>query len=313
MMEKVDAQPAKHGGESPLLSALERHWMPTVLIVCAPAFVYVGWFALSKVSDDPVHWGQFGDFVGGIVGTAVGLVTLAFLIATVRMQRRMVLLASQQLTTSQKELRDTTTALKQQVFEALFFKMIDQVRLAALSGSTVGAQGESIPPAGPVSRACLTALERSLPLGPTASADQINRAMTQVAECLKGNPSWPEPFFRLIYHTLKLVHYSGLPELDRVRYASLFRSQFTNAELICLYINLQTDAAAGLRPYIDFYGMLKHMPRLPGITRSTLVTRGPLSMSAFQSHEDRIAFGVQPDKSIRLPADAETSTPAQAS
>ncbi len=71
-------------------------------------------FDFDKLSADPAEWGQFGDFIGGIVNPSVGLVTIILLVLT--------------LLSQQKELREQRMQAAKQSFEQTFFAWIDNYR-----------------------------------------------------------------------------------------------------------------------------------------------------------------------------------------
>lgn len=68
------------------------------------------------------------------------------------------------------------------------------------------------------------------------------------------------PYFRSFYHLLKRIHNSGLPAVERVEYASIVRSILTLSDLQLIAINCTTERGDGLRPLLEGYGMLKHLP-----------------------------------------------------
>lgn len=79
-------------GKLPLLARVIRSavlnwpfWFVVGVFAVATSF-YRDQFGTSRSSDAAV-WGQFGDFIGGVVNPMVGLVTIVLLLATLRSQR----------------------------------------------------------------------------------------------------------------------------------------------------------------------------------------------------------------------------------
>lgn len=94
-----------------------------ILIGISLLFLYFSGATLSSVSlfssDDASRWGQFGDFIGGILNPIVGICTLYWVISSVRTQRA--------------ELKDTKNALQEgnaaqlkRSFEETFFALLNQ-------------------------------------------------------------------------------------------------------------------------------------------------------------------------------------------
>lgn len=73
-------------------------------------------FDVDRLSDDHGEWGQFGDFIGGIVNPSVGLVTIFLLVWTLRSQQR--------------ELREQRTQLEKQSAEQTFFTWLNAINEA---------------------------------------------------------------------------------------------------------------------------------------------------------------------------------------
>lgn len=48
-----------------------------VLALLTPLWVYMWHLSQNGISGEPEHWGQFGDFIGGIMNPVIGLLTLA--------------------------------------------------------------------------------------------------------------------------------------------------------------------------------------------------------------------------------------------
>lgn len=82
-------------------------------------------FDFGKLSADPAEWGQFGDFIGGIVNPSVGLVTIILLVLTLRSQENELREQRNQIAL-QAEAQDRQTYL--QAFEQTFFSWLTTLR-----------------------------------------------------------------------------------------------------------------------------------------------------------------------------------------
>jgi hypothetical protein len=100
--------------------------------------LYVG----RGISTEPDAWGQFGDYVGGVMNPIVALGALLLLAVGVRIQNETLREARKQLNLQRVELEQTRSVLAQQaeqltlqaeaaqreVFEATFFRLLESLR-----------------------------------------------------------------------------------------------------------------------------------------------------------------------------------------
>lgn len=101
--------------------------------------VYVAQFS-GPLSVDPASWGQFGDYVGGILNPAFGLMALIAILVTVYLQSSTLRVTSKELALSRKELvlsrtefrRAAEAQVKSQ--EALDRQVEVMIRAARVSG-----------------------------------------------------------------------------------------------------------------------------------------------------------------------------------
>ncbi|THF66629.1 hypothetical protein E6C76_07340 [Pseudothauera nasutitermitis] len=96
------------------------------LVILAPWVTYIYWFAIhppggSSLSTDTEIWGQFGDFIGGVLNPVVATGAFCLLAISVGIQKR-ELEATRDVMTKQSE------TLKQQAFESTFFSLLDQLK-----------------------------------------------------------------------------------------------------------------------------------------------------------------------------------------
>lgn len=71
------------------------------------------------------------------------------------------------------------------------------------------------------------------------------------------------PYFRSLYQLIKYVddQHNGLPTHDeRRRFVNFVRARLASNELLFLFYNGLTDRGSGMRPLIERYAFLKHLP-----------------------------------------------------
>jgi hypothetical protein len=238
--------------------------LATTFVVTFCAIVAYWWFVGRKysVGDTTAIWGQFGDFLSGVVGTAVAAATLALVGVTVLIQIQAMNLAKRQLKATQRELADTraemrlsNAALQRQTFEATFFRLHEQFRTYTMA---VGYGDQRGPDAFSQFAQWVANLVNQGEFVGTVR-DQVAAAYERLYSSLEP---WLGPYFRMLYHLMKLIHTSFPNDDDRrIFYASMVRAQLSKGELLIIFYNLLNDRSAGVVPYLEFYGMLKHLNR----------------------------------------------------
>lgn len=108
-----------------------------ILIAVATGFlVAVGsysWkFWSTSLSNDPSHWGVFGDFIGGTLNPLIAFLALLALLRVIRLE-------ANALETAKKELEATSVAFREQNRNDRFFKLIDLLKQAQTAFDTVDA------------------------------------------------------------------------------------------------------------------------------------------------------------------------------
>jgi hypothetical protein len=68
-----------------------------VVVAAIVVSAYLIRFVGSSVSPDPQHWGQMGDYIGGLLNPIVGVATILILNSTLTMQMRQIELSKAQL------------------------------------------------------------------------------------------------------------------------------------------------------------------------------------------------------------------------
>jgi hypothetical protein len=212
-----------------------------------------------SIGTNPAFWGAFGDYVGGILNPIFGFITLLGLVITVGLQKQILDVQKQELAETKNELAKSAIALEiqnktmlTQSFENIFFQMLSkQTNLLDklyFSGHAGLPSSSGIDAAINLAHA-MTASMRKTP-------DHINA----YEYLYKRDNVTLGPYFRNLFHTLKLIDESlVLSEEEKLKYSSLARAQLTSAELTLIFYNCLTSYGVGLRPYVIKYRLLKHI------------------------------------------------------
>lgn len=190
--------------------------------------------------------GQYGDFVGGVIGTllTVGLLYLTFKSQIEEFGRNASVFATQQFNDNffhlLKQYQEIVNSLivKYPVSESSNYEHLKEIR------------GKEA-----VHYFCNQIQE-------TYDKDDNNSgrkaAVRYYQEFYANHKDFAPIYFRTLYRILDLVDRSRLDEKEKVRYAKILRSQMTDYELSLLRYNAMTVIGKPMRGYIVKYNLLKH-------------------------------------------------------
>jgi hypothetical protein len=110
------------------LKWLEKYWF--IILVCI-AFVSIT-FAIvmyrlqfpGKLIGDHEKWGQFGDYLGGVLNPFFGFFGFICLLYTIKLQKQELKQTTKELAKSAKALELQNKSLAQQNFENTFFQLL---------------------------------------------------------------------------------------------------------------------------------------------------------------------------------------------
>ncbi|KBA63632.1 hypothetical protein AP16_04079 [Mycobacterium tuberculosis M2440] len=260
-----------------------------VVAILAGLYLYRDNTASDDFSGDPAHWGQFGDFVGGIANPTVGLMTIILLVATLIMQ--MLALQKQREQTGK------------QAFEQTFFSWITAIR-ESINSMTVRSTPDTFLKGNAVFYYMTDTLFED-----HIVADELQR---QAATCEEGSDEqakWLRAIedldatiwnsksdlvyqtalvpYRMLFQLMKYVDdHEDLRDEDKVTYMRILRSTLSleNLKFIFLARN-QTDAGTihalcGKYRFLYFLPAESGSPIIPALLRFNLHT---FPISSFNS------------------------------
>lgn len=219
-------------------------------VVALPAGAYFVWFSLLsglEPSRSPSTWGEFGDFMGGVLNPFVAAAALLWLMRSVHIQK--------------KELLETRTVMEEQAdtiavqrFEGTFFSLLNQIdkELERL--------------AHPPRQNTMTISNIMFDVMYNYSSVEEGRRvlMTEYSERISI-------FYRQLYQTLKFIseHYPRInDEAARLHqeklYSNILRSHLGTSSIRILAILCATqdqdDPFYRFKQLIEKYEFLEHMP-----------------------------------------------------
>lgn len=187
--------------------------------------------------------GQYGDFIGGVVGTILSIVLLYY---TFGLQRE----------DSNKNAR----VYELQQLNDKFFKLMDvyeeQFKHLVYKDEDATYVGKE-------------ALHRCLQDIQAGFDETINykvrrkNAVSAYFEFYANNRDFAPLYFRTLYRLFEELEGSGQNVYeDKIKYIKILRSQFSDSELVFLRYNAMTTMGEKFALYINRYNLLKHLPPL---------------------------------------------------
>lgn len=216
-----------------------------VIAVTACMVVYI-WRFTGGISTEQEVFGQFGDYLGGVVGTLVSLFSLVYIYKTYR----------KQVEFSEHEIK---LSYKQQ-FESSFFSLLQNHRSILSSLAHDKVKGNDF--MNKVSEDLQVRLmDREYDLD---SITYENRFLEEDIVCsiyeqvynIYG--SQLGHYFRNLYHILSYVEHSDVE--DKKQYIDLVQAQLSNSELFVLfYDGISRYGKKRLYPILEAYGLLENV------------------------------------------------------
>ena len=211
----------------------------------------------DSLSKDQAIWGQFGDYVGGILGSVFALLALVALLLTLRLQSRELRLSSEELKNSARALAEQSQSLSLQNFENRFFNMLSLHHqivngMDLRKGGVVTASG----------RDCLkifydrlkTAFESAL----RGDSIDYRKGLEDGYENFYQKHSHElGHYFRYIYRILKFIDESQVS--NKREYSGILRAQLSNPELALLFYNGITWRGSKLKPLAEKYALFENL------------------------------------------------------
>ena len=262
-----------------------------VAVLAIAAYMY--WFRSHKISTDPGDWGAFGDYVGGLINPAVGLVTVILIIVSISMQRK-------ELHNSLVEMKEANRAATKMAFEQSLFawlenyhSQIKSIQIEQFSGrkALYHLYDTTLSPKRTIafvngsddfrllSDSDYQANQIYLQVWPSNQPSE-KMAYVQFRTTLKytkayiDNKAELDAPFRTIYRLIRWIDSSDLDAAGKWHYCALIRSQLAWPELVCLYYNCLIREGEKLAKYANKYALFDNLDISDELIRYAL---GPLT------------------------------------
>lgn len=231
---------------------------PLVLLAGALAVIAILMFAshryysLAKGIDGSL-WGEFGDFIGGVVGTIIAYISIRLLIDTLGAQNK-----ANQIASETAKDNDYTYRLQQlndhfQMLLRLYRETLSQFKKP---NGTNGITGQTY-----LHQAMLE-MRAKMQNNQTAFSNRNAEAISIFSSFYTEHRDVASVYFRIIYRLWELLFDTKLYLRDKLRYAKILRCQLSEAELFMLRYNAYTSNGRKMQKYINQFNVAKHLPEL---------------------------------------------------
>ena len=190
-------------------------------------------------------FGILGDYIGGIFGTIFTFITTICLIYT--------------LNTQLKETERGLNVFKHQQFNNVFFGLLRlyeqyESNLVIKTDKGIEKRGKN----------SFTYMKELMSEKFKSKDCNFNIRHKNAIECyvdiyIKYMPLLGS-YFRIIYRIFDLVSNADISDSEKVKYAKIMRSQFSEDELLLLYYDSCSDYGHAFIKYIKEFNILKHLP-----------------------------------------------------
>lgn len=211
----------------------------------------------GPLSAEPAQWAEFGDYIGGVVGSIFAFFGLIALLLTLWIQSRELRVSSAELRRSAEALSEQNNSIKLQSFENRLFNMIS-LHHEIVNGIDLRVKGE-VTSSG---RDCLRVFYKRLvkEFAPALRGDNLNYKdgiLSGYAKFYEKHAHELGHYFRNIYRILKFIEESDIPR--KSEYSGILRAQLSNPELALLFYNGITVRGDKLKPLAEKYALFENL------------------------------------------------------
>jgi len=273
----------------------------------------------NGLSNSQEVWGQFGDFLGGLLNPMIGALTVFLLLISVHVQRKEFRNSIAEMKASNAALEVQRKALELQNIEQTFFIWLESYR--EIVGGLPGREhlrerldaflkSEQIMADLVDSQKSLQGAIGKLQLTISPTADEHvfnslkNLVLKEWEELYKSEAHNIAGMFRTLYQLIKWVHKqesSVLSTEKKYHFISIARAQLSDAELIYLFYNGFTERGRKFNYLINRYALFDNLDtsKNPEMKALRFGDDCPYKPPAFKSNLAREALGLpitEPDE-----------------
>lgn len=240
------------------------------IILCVLLFSWKGPEFSTKVPIDAGRWGQFGDFIGGLLSTGLSLFSVFLLYRTFEAQRE----ANTLTIKANKAIGDDYLRHiyweKSRQFDGNFNSLLILYREVIQGYKCKDAEA---------GKHSLNQLVNHFLDNCTFNNNEIFRkrvdaACRELFTNLNDCRHLVNTHMRLLYQLLFLLNNSDIDDDEKKIYAKSLRSQLSEMELVLIRYNCWRKVGENLRPLVAKYNIMKHLPILSLLEFKRYIQKG---------------------------------------
>jgi len=272
------------------------------IILAGIVFIIFENWAFSNAIDE-AKIGQFGDFIGGIIGSLFSLAGVILFYVALKEQRKDININQKNLELQNIALNQQVQEFREQKAELIETRKVyeEQTNLIREQTNLYKQQNKELKEQTNTAKlqqfdsSFFSYLNMFIELKKTINfktegenyfdrvysellkIDTKNKTLIETftliqvkyLEVFHTNKNELSHYFKTLYRIIILIDSSSLEEERKHQYFKLLRSQLSDSELLILYYNYHSYFGIKVRPYIIKYGILKHIRILDKIEMGT--------------------------------------------
>lgn len=225
-----------------------------LLLCCLGVFSWKQYFAIDSPVDHDI-WGACGDFIGGVMGTLLSILSIVLVVRTFRYQQTVT--------------EDNKKQLETQRFNDLFFELLGHYHRIVNNMTEVLSfhreEDDKITDEETTYQDKEVFDVKKRELQETfveSNSFRLNdrHALNLYMEYYVKNSSKLSPYFRVLYRMYNLIDKAKISEDDKKNYIKILRCQFSESELFFIRYNAMSYYGQKSVRYLNKYHILKHLP-----------------------------------------------------
>ena len=251
-----------------------------VMFLAILIFLIFGNWNFSKVLDES-KVGQFGEFIGGVVGSLVALAGIVLYYVALTEQRKDIKInqnafnlqtqalnlqirefkaQKEELISTRKIYEQQSKTMKNQQFDSNFYSLLNvYTNIKNILNNSIPNNDYFLSLYNEISKEVII-----------TNVDNIFDTNKKAIECYTNyyinNRGKLSTYFKTIYRLIKFVdNCEHLKEDEKIVYSKIIRSQISDSELLVLCYDYQSIFGIKARPLVLKYKLLKHIQRLSKI------------------------------------------------
>jgi hypothetical protein len=249
--------------------------------VCIFVFLYFGdWQFSTTLSEEKI--GQFGDFIGGVIGSILALVGIILYYIALREQRKDIKINQEALNQQIKALNQQIEEFQEQKKELaesrkVYEKQSKTMEIQQFESNFYSFFNIYLKIKQELVDYCKTdekdffkekynILKGKCSINDdTSHLNCHNKTQEAFRSVYLDDRGHFSQYFKTIYRLIKIIDLSNLTDNEKRRYCKIVRSQISDYELLILYYNYHSEFGKNVQSLVLNYNLLKHIPLLSKI------------------------------------------------